>query len=361
MANPEDEDAIPAPTLGERVSRILGVVLGDPAAKAELDMARVLEELKALAPEPVEDLTPQEARRQPWLAHAVRSLTRKAGAALPDAHVRAHDVVYPGSDGDLPARIYRPEGAEGGLPIVLYFHGGGFVLGDLDSYDAGPRAIASRANVVVVSACYRRAPEHKFPAAHDDAVEAYRWAIEEAEGLCGDGQRIALMGEGAGANLAINVAIAARDLGLRPPVHQALIYPAVGVDMETPSYVVNEFARPLNKAMMGWFIGHALLGADQQQDPRIDVVGRADLSRLPSTTIVTAEIDPLRSEGQALAERLRAAGVSVNAVDYEGVTHDFFGMGDLVRHARSAQEVVARDLAAAFAQAERGARSGRAL
>lgn len=362
MSTGEDDDlSISPPTFGERVTRLIGVVSGDPIARAEIDMARVVDEMRVLGAEPVEDLTPEEARRQPTAADAVRSLLARMGVEPAPSDVSAHDVTFPGADGDLPARIYRPAGAEGGLPVVVYFHGGGWVLADLDAYDASPRAIAARTRAVVVSAHYRQAPEHKFPAAHDDAVEAYRWAIEEAEALGGDGVRFALMGESAGANLALNAAIAARDRNLQAPAHLALIYPPCGVDMNTPSYRINEFARPLSKALMLWYLGHALLGPDQRDDPRIDVVGRADLAGLPPTTLVTAEIDPLRSEGHALAEKMRAAGVAVNAIDYDGVTHGFFGLSDVVRQARTAQEAVARELADAFSNVERSARSGRAF
>lgn len=350
-----------APGVGEQITRMIGALRGDPTARADLDMTRVLDALRALGPEPIEDLTPEAARRQPALPDAVRALMAEGGVTPAPDGVVAHDVRYSGADGDLPARIYRPAGDGALRPIVLYFHGGGWVLADLDAYDATPRAIAARTGAVVVSAHYRLAPEHKFPAAHEDALEAYRWVIEEAEALGGDPSRIAVMGESAGGNLAINVAIAARDEGLPLPTHQVLITPVAGVDMETPSYQINEHARPLNKAMMGWFVGHALADAQAQEDPRIDLVGRADLSGLPPTTLITAEIDPLRWEGQALAEKLRAAGVAVNAVDFEGVTHEFFGMSEVVRDARLAQEAVARDLVAAFAADERWARVGRAL
>jgi acetyl esterase len=360
MSTPEDA-APPPPTFGERVTRILGAVAGDPTARAELDMARVLEELKALGAEPIEDLTPEEARRQPTPADAVSSLMAKYGIAEADADIRTRDVVYQGAEGDLPARVYEPPHAGGARPVVAYYPGGGWVLSDLDDYDASARAVAARTGAVVVSFGTRRAPEHKFPAAHDDAVAAYRWLLEQAEALGGARDKVALVGESAGGNLAVNVAIAARDREMVPPVHVALIYPLAGVDMNTPSFRINEFARPVNKAMIGWYLGHALLGVDQKEDPRLDLVGRADLSGLPPVTILTAEIDPLRSEGLDLAERLRASGVAVNAVDFEGVAHGFFGMGDLVRHARSAQEIVARDLAASFAPGERGAWAGRAI
>ena len=359
-----DDIPLPEPTFGERVSRLIGAVAGDPTARAELDMARVIEELMALGAEPIEDLTPDEARRQPSPADAVSSLMAKYGIADPDDDVRSQDLAYPGGDGaDLTARLYRPPSLEqtGRLPIVAYYPGGGWVLSDLDDYDASARALAARTGALVLAFETRRAPEHKFPAAHDDAVAAYRWTLEQAEGLGGSPNLVAVAGESAGGNLAINVAIAARDREMVPPVHLALIYPLAGVDMTTPSFRINEFARPVNKAMIGWYLGHALLGANEREDPRLDLVGRADLSGLPPVTILTAEIDPLRSEGQDLGEKLRSSGVAVNAVDYEGVSHGFFGMGAIVRHARSAQELVAQDLRSAFASESRGARAGRAL
>ncbi|MFC3691345.1 alpha/beta hydrolase [Chenggangzhangella methanolivorans] len=357
-----DEVPLPEATFGERVTRLLGVVAGDPTARAELDMARVIDELKALGAEPIEDLTPEEARSQPSPADAVSSLMARYGISDPDEEVRTRELRYPGADGELAARLYTPAGvASGPLPLVVYYPGGGWVLSDLDDYDASARAIASRTGALVLAVETRRAPEHKFPAAHDDAVAAYRWALEKAEELGASPGQIAVAGESAGGNLAINVAIAARDREMTPPVHLTLIYPLAGVDLTTPSFRTNEFARPVNKAMIGWYLGHALLGVDQKEDPRLDLVGHADLSGLPPITLLTAEIDPLRSEGHELADKLRSSGVAVNAVDFEGVSHGFFGMGAIVRHARSAQELVASDLRSAFGFEERGARAGRAL
>ena len=361
MSTPDDAH-LPEPTFGERVTRLLGAVAGDPVARAEIDMARVLEELKALGAEPIEDLTPEEARRQPSPADAVSSLMAKYGISDPDDDVRSKDMRYPGAEGDLAVRVYRPAvDGPSPSPMVVYYPGGGWVLSDLDDYDASARALCSRTGAIVLAFETRRAPENKFPAAHDDAVAAYRWTLENAEALGGSPDRVAVAGESAGGNLAIHVAVAARDREIVPPVHLALIYPLAGVDMTTPSFRINEFARPVNKATIGWYLGHALFGVDQKDDPRLDLVGHADLSGLPSVTILTAEIDPLRSEGRDLAEKLRESGVAVNAVDFEGVAHGFFGMGAIVRHARTAQELVARDLSAAFASEERGARAGRAL
>lgn len=361
MSTPENLDPHGNPTFGERVTRIIGAVSGDPIARAELDMARVLDELRALGAEPIEDLTPDEARHQPTPADAVSSLMAKYGIPASDDFVQSQDVTYAAAECELPARVYRAPGGDGVRPIVVYYPGGGWVLSSLDDYEASARAIAARTGAIVVAFETRKAPEDKFPAAHDDAVAAYRWALDQAEALGGAPDRVAVMGESAGGNLAINVAIAARDREMVPPVHLALIYPLAGVDMTTPSFRINEFARPLNKAIIGWILGHALMGVDQKEDPRLDLLGRADFSGLPTTTILTAEIDPLRSEGLDLGERLRSSGVTVNAFDFEGVSHGFFGMGDIVRHARSAQEIVARDLCASFGSDERGSRIGRAL
>ncbi|WP_020180582.1 alpha/beta hydrolase [Methylopila sp. M107] len=348
-------------TIGERVTRILGVVARDPVARAELDMARVLEELRLLGAQPIEDCTPEEARRQPSPADAVSSLMAKYGIPESDDDVTTRDATYDSGGERLGLRIYRPAAGAEPRPIVVYYPGGGWVLSNLDDYDASARAIAGRAGATVVAVETRRAPEHKFPAAHDDAVAAYAHVLEHAADFGGSPDLVAVAGESAGGNLALNVAIAARDRGLTPPTHLALIYPIAGVDMTAPSFKINEFARPVNKAVIEWIFGHALMSAAEKDDPRLDLVGRADLSGLPATTLLTAEIDPLRSEGLQLGERLREARVVVNGVDFEGVAHGFFGMGDLVRHARTAQDIVGRDLSAAFAVDGRGIRVGRAL
>lgn len=348
-------------TFGERVSRILGAVAGDPTARAELDMARVLEELRALGAQPIEDCTPEEARRQPSPDDAVSSLMAKCGISDPDDDIPTRDATYESGGETLGLRVYRPANGGEPRPIVVYYPGGGWVLSNLDDYDSSARAIAARTGAVVVAVETRRAPEHKFPAAHDDAVAAYAHILAHAAEFGGTPDVVAIAGESAGGNLAINVAIAVRDRGLQPPVHLALIYPIAGVDMTTPSFRINEFARPVNKAIIEWIFGHALMSPTEKEDPRLDVVGRADLAGLPPTTLLTAEIDPLRSEGLELGERLRAAGVDVNGVDFEGVSHGFFGMGAIVRHARTAQEIVGRDLAVAFAPDGRGCRAGRAL
>ena len=315
--------------------------------KADSDMQVVLDQLAKLGGKPIETLTPAQARKQPSPADAVKALLAKNGKdTAPDPAVATKDISYPAGEGTQKARVYMPVHAKKGkaLPVIVYYHGGGWVIADLDTYDATPRALSKLVNAIVVSVEYRHAPEHPFPAAHDDAFAAYQWVLKNAATWGGDAKRVALVGESAGGNLAINTAIKARDNKVQAPLYQALIYPVAGVDMNTPSYQENANAKPLNKAMMGWFVKHTLSKDTDKQDPRIDLVGKADLSNLPPTTIITAEIDPLRSEGEALGKKLEEAGVKVHAKNYEGVTHEFFGMGTVVGDAKAAESAVADDL-----------------
>jgi acetyl esterase/lipase len=207
------------------------------------------------------------------------------------------------------------------LPIVVYFHGGGWVVADLNTYDATPRALALGSQAIVVSVDYRHALEHKFPSAHEDAWTAYSWIVKNANALGGDASRIAVAGESAGGNLAANVALMAKAMKAMPPVHQLLVYPVAGNDLNTPSYQENADAKPLGRKDMEWFIAHVFSPKEQSADPRINPVGRSDLTGLPPATIITAQIDPLRSEGQTYAENLKKAGIKVNAINVDGLTH----------------------------------------
>lgn len=338
-------------TVGERLSTAVGKVIGDPNAKSDADMKRVIDKLGSLGGKPIEELTADEARKQPTPPDAVKALLKDEGkSAEPAPGVTTADITVDGATGPLPARVYKPDGAADQLPVVLYFHGGGWVIADLDTYDAAPRAMAKSANAVVISVHYRQAPEHKFPAAHDDAVAAYKWVLANASAQGGDAKRVAVMGESAGGNLAINVAIAARDQKLQLPVHQALIYPAAGVDMETASYKENATAKPLNKAMMAWFVEQISKSPDDKNSPMLDLVGRADVKGLPPTTVVTAQIDPLRTDGEKLADKLNSAGVNVESQNFEGATHEFFGMDAVVKDAGEAQAFVAGRLKASFSK-----------
>lgn len=322
-------------------------------AKADGPMQKVLDELASLGGKPIENLSAEQARLQPTPTDAVKSLLRKSGKdPAADLGVRTADITIPGAAGPIQARIYKPhEHSEDRLhPVVVYFHGGGFVIADLDVYDGGPRGVSKMADVIVVSVHYRQAPEHKFPAAHEDAVAAYKWVLDNAQTFNGDPQKVAVMGESAGGNLAINVAIAARDQGLQAPLHQVLVYPLVGNDLNTPSYVENEFAKPLNKAMIEWFVEQTFDSQAQTADTRVNVV-EADLIGLPSATVILAEIDPLRSEGELLAERLEQSGVDVRHKTFHGSTHEFFGMALVVPDAAAAQTFAAHELKRAFGTA----------
>ena len=320
-------------------------------AEPNSDMQAVLDAQASLHPKPIETLSATEARLQPSPADGAKLVMKQKGLNPNDAMgVKTRDIRYSGAAGSLPARVYWPANADRNtpLPVVVYYHGGGFVIADINTYDASPRAIAKMANAIVISFEYRHAPENKFPAANDDAFAAYQWTLKNARRLGGDPTRVAVMGESAGGALALSTSVAARDAGIQAPVRQVLVYPIGGVDMNTPSYQENANAKPLNKAMMGWFVKNTLRSDADKQDPRVDAIGKANLAHLPDTTVVLAQIDPLRSDGEMLGAKLREAGVDVNSRTYAGVTHEFFGMGAVVGDAKSAEAFVASDLDASF-------------
>ena len=321
-------------------------------AEPDAQMQAVMTELASLGGKPIETLTPAEARRQPTPTDAVMSLLKKQGkptdptALVPG--VTHADRTIAGAAGSIPARVYTPSGT-GPFPVIVYYHGGGWVIGSKEVYDGGARGISKMANAVVVSIDYRLSPENKFPAAHDDAFAAYRWALANAASIKGDPRRVAVAGESAGGNLAVATAMAARDAGVQLPVHVLAVYPIAAGDTTSPSYVENATAKPLNRAMMSWFFDKYARTPADRQDPRVDLVGaNTNLRGLPPTTIITAQIDPLRTEGQTLAQKLGVAGVSVDSRNWDGVTHEFFGMAAVVDKAREAQQYAADRLKTAF-------------
>lgn len=320
----------------------------DPSSRADPDMARVLEALTGLDIKPIETCTVEEARAQPTAADAAAVVMKADGLSPEVAGVTVRDVSYQGASGPLAARIYTPEG-DGPFPVVLYFRGGGFVIASLDAYDASPRAMAARTGAIFVSADYAMAPEHRFPAAHDDAAAAYRWVIETAAGFGGDPDRIALMGESAGGNLALNVAIGARDQGLPAPLAQILVYPLASTNLLQASNLQNANAKPLNVSMLTWFMDKLLASPADMKSPLLNLLN-ADLRDLAPSTIISAGIDPLESDGEKLARGLRDAGNRVMNTIYQGATHEFFGMAPVVRAAAEAQALAAGQLREAFAQ-----------
>lgn len=314
--------------------------------KADPDMQKVLDAMASLKPKPIEKLTPEEARKQPTPADAVKKVMLDAGmTAAPEAGVSVRTMTIGSGEASFPVHIYTPDGT-GPFPVMVYYHGGGFVIADTKVYDATPRALAGLANAIMVAVDYRQAPEHPFPAAANDAFTAYQWTIDHAREFNGDPTRVAVGGESAGGNLATVVSMMARDKKVALPVHQLLVYPVVDNDMNRPSYKRNAQAKPLNKAMMAWFFKHY---KGDPANPYALPMKADSLKGLPPATVITAEIDPLLSEGQAYAQRLQGEGVPVSYKEYGGVTHEFFGMGAVVPKAKQAQQFAADALKKAFA------------
>jgi acetyl esterase/lipase len=318
---------------------------------ADPQMQAVLDQLAALGGKPIETLTAQEARKQPTPTDAVMALlVKQKKDTTPTAlvpGVTSVDRTIPGPAGQLPVRIYTPDGA-GPFPVVVYYHGGGWVIANKNVYDGGARSISKNANAVVVSVDYRLAPENKFPAQHDDALATYKWALKNAASIKGDPSLVALAGESAGGNLAVATAIAARDAKLQMPKAVIAVYPVTQPDTTTLSYKENANVKPLNRAMMTWFLRQVTRTPADGQDPRIDLV-RANLGGLPPVTIINAQIDPLRDDGAMLESVLNAAHVSVERRVYAGVTHEFFGMGAVVDKAKQAEQYAGERLKSAFA------------
>ena len=314
------------------------------------EMKEVLDALASLDPKPIEKLTPVEARKQPTPADAVNAVLKKQDkptdpqALVPG--VKHLDRTIAGAAGQIPARIYTPDGA-GPFPVVVYYHGGGWVIADKEVYDGGARGLAKEANAVVVSVDYRLAPEHKFPAAWDDALAAYKWVAANAASIQGDPKRLALAGESAGGNLAVATAIAARDAGLQKPMHVVAVYPVAQTSLTTASYNQNANAKPLNRDMIKWFVDKVTNSPADLKDPRISLVD-AKLQGLPPVTIINAPIDPLADDGAMLEAALKKAGVPVERRLFEGVTHEFFGMAAVVPKAREAQAYAGARLKSAF-------------
>lgn len=327
--------------------------------RADRDMALVLKKLQALGAKPTQSRSVEEARTQPTPGDAVKAVLKEQGkdpmALMAAMKVSKKDMTYPAGAGAQPVRIYTPEGVGSAkpLPVIVFYHGGGWVIGDIDTYEASATALAKGSNAIVASVEYRHAPENKFPAAHQDAFAAYKWVVANAGEFNGDGSRVAVAGESAGGNLAANVAIMARDQRVQKPVHMLIIYPVAGTDLNTPSYIKNQNAVPLSKGGMMWFLNKTLAKPEDAKDPMLNLTTTADLKGLPSATVITDGIDPLMSDGQMLAEKLQAAGVQTTYRNYPGVTHEFFGMGLVVAEAKQAEDLAAMDLKKAFASKAR--------
>lgn len=316
--------------------------------KADADMQKVLDALAALHGKPIETLSPNEARAQPTPADAVKKVLQAEGKSVsPVAVGSIKDISIPGSKGQIPLKVYSPEGS-GPFPVIVYFHGGGFVIASSDVYDSSIRALVHGARAVVVSVDYHRAPEYKFPTQANEAYTAYKWVLDNASQVNGDAKRVAVAGESAGGNLAAVVSLMARDHGDALPVHQLLIYPVVDDNMSNPSYKINANAKPLNRDMMQWFFNQYVTQKSDATSEYALPNKAKTLKGLPSATVITAEIDPLMSEGKAFAQRLEREGIPVAYKHYDGVTHEFFGMDAVVAKAKEAQAFASEQLKKAF-------------
>jgi acetyl esterase len=306
----------------------------DPGARA------LIERLDALGNPPYETLTPHEARRV-----YLERVPDLSGVAEPVA--RVDERVIPGRHGDVAVRVYRPSG-DPVLPATVYFHGGGWVLGTLDTVDTPLRALANRAGCAVVSVDYPLAPEHRFPVTAEEAFAAVSWVAQNASELGVDHTRVAVAGDSAGGNLATVAALLARDRGGPRLACQVLVYPVTDFRFDTASY--SEYARGylLTRDTMRWFWQQYVATEDDGAHPCASPLRAPDLAGLPPALVVTAECDPLRDEGEAYAQRLREAGVAVTLSRYDGMVHGFFRMAGELEAGRRVIEECAAALRAAL-------------
>ncbi len=307
----------------------------DPLVRSMLD------QLAAQDAPKMADVAPEIARAM----HKAASVA--AGAPAPVDSVE--DRTIPSRGGiEIPVRIYAPDSPDP-LPALVYYHGGGWVIGDLDTHDAVCRTLANTARCVVVSVDYRLAPEHKFPAAVEDAYDSVAWVAEHAEEISVDKRRVAVGGDSAGGNLAAVVALQSRGIGFPRLAFQLLVYPITDYDFETASYRDNADGYFLTRDSMKWFWDHYIRSEADALDPRGSPLRADDLVGLPPALVITAEFDPLRDEGEAYAARMRDDGVPVTATRYDGMVHGFWQMAALLPQARQAHQQAAAALREAFA------------
>lgn len=303
-------------------------------------VAALLEEMRSAGAPALETMSVDDARA------AQRAASIRLGGPVEQVASAVDRAA-----GEVQVRVYRPRGAAAGAILggVLYLHGGGWVCGDLDTHDRLCRALANRSGAAVIAVDYRLAPEHPFPAGLDDGLAALAWTRENAAGIGVDPRRLAVAGDSAGGNLAAVIALRDRDAGGAPPLRfQLLVYPITDGAMDTPSYSDNGDGYYLTRSGMGWYWGHYIGGADPLH-PDASPLRAGDLGELPPAYVLTAEHDPLRDEGEAYAERLRAAGVPVRLRRRAGMIHGFFRWPAAVDDATAAVDEAAAALREALA------------
>jgi acetyl esterase len=306
----------------------------DPQIKAIIDQAA-----SAGAP-PLSSMSPRQARQ------GFRAMFQAFGGT-PQTVAKSEDRAIPGPAGEIGVRVYTPEG-KGPFPALMFFHGGGWVVGDLDTHDPLCRALTNGARCVTVAVDYRLAPEHKFPAAADDCYAASQWVARNASEIGVNPAHLALGGDSAGGNLAAAVSLMARDHKDLHVGYQLLMYPALDASLQTKSMADFAEGYLLTRADMVWFWGHYLRADADRSNPYACPAAAKDLSGLPPAMVITAEFDPLGDEGEAYARRLQEAHVRVALKRYEGVTHGFMSMATIVDQGRKAIDDAASHLRAAF-------------
>jgi acetyl esterase/lipase len=325
----------------------------DPSGTLVPDAQAIVDAHSSLGPLPFEILEPDQARQQPGPDDAVKKVMAERGLEGPEPVADVRDVTIPdAAGGEQTLRVYTPEsGGPGPRPVIVWIHGGGWVLFDVDTYDASCRGLANKTGAVVVSPDYRRAPEHVFPASHDDVLAAYRWTVEHAAEIGADPTRVGIGGESVGGTMSAATCLQLAAVGEPLPAAQVLVYPLTTPEQHGDSMDDAADARPLDRPLLSWMAMHAFEGVPEAaKDPRVDLLGRPaeQLAALPPTLVVTAERDVLRSQGQDFARHLESAGVRTTLRHYDGVMHEFFGAAAVLPEAEQAQTEAARHFTAAF-------------
>ena len=304
----------------------------DPQVKALLD------QMAASGAPPLNKLSPVDARKM--MDQMIQLLGMK-----PESVFKVEDRQIPGPAGQIRVRVYTPQGSAP-FPVLVFFHGGGFVLGSVELYDEFCRELTNGANCIVVSVDYRLAPEHKFPAAVEDCYAATKWVAENATSIDGDVNHVAVGGDSAGGNLAAVVALIARDSKKLPLVFQVLMYPVTGAGYDTQSARENATGYFLTRDDMLWFDSLYLRSDTDRTNPRVAPLRARTFEGLPPALVITAEFDPLRDDGEAYADRLRKEGVTVVCTRYNGMIHGFMSMP--FEQGKKARQEVVKALRSAF-------------
>jgi len=304
-------------------------------------VAELLAKLKAIGGSDYWELTPDAARDN----HNTNSTKLDY---LPESVFAVEDISITSAELTIPLRLYTPFETTADLPVLVWLHGGGHVIGNLNSYDSLCRQLALRCECIVVSVEYRLAPEHKFPAAIDDSFAALQWVREHVSKMGGDAHRIAVGGDSAGGNLAAACALLARDCNGPPLVFQLLIYPATASHPDSASHLEMAEGYFLSRKTIHWFNEHYLRSEQDRQDFRYAPLIAADVSNLPPALVIVGEYDPLRDEGIAYAKRLREAGNQVQLTLYNGMIHAFFSLSRIIDKAEQAMSEVSNALKQAF-------------